>query len=115
LSASIVRSRTARSSCWPPRRQHIQNAAHDVSRRKPRAHTFATAFVNRDHQIHPTPQGLRESGETLTLVHRPSTHLGAIRGRTTPKLHATCHGDTKYSDRLLMNKPRTEYKRQMAT
>src|SRR5580698_9888582 len=36
------------------------------------------------------PTRHRESGETLTPAHRPSTHLRAIRGRTTPKLHATC-------------------------
>src|ERR1700677_4277029 len=36
------------------------------------------------------PTRPRESGETLTLIHRPLTHLRAIRGRTTPKLHAMC-------------------------
>ena len=36
------------------------------------------------------PTRPRGSGETLTLIHRPSTHLRAIRGRTTPKLHAMC-------------------------
>jgi hypothetical protein len=36
------------------------------------------------------PTRPRGSGETLTRIHRPSTHLRAIRGRTIPKLHAMC-------------------------
>src|SRR5277367_5422257 len=47
------------------------------------------------------PTRPRGSGETLTLIHRPSTHLRAIRGTTTPQIARDMPMPPEYSDRLL--------------